>query len=139
MVPLRQITYLLVALLLVVGCKKTETTPTNVNGQVTYQGYPLPGGIITFTPDTERGSRGGLLTATIQTDGKFSLLKEDGTSPTPGFYRVAVAPRAGVFPDATPEDPYPGPATRYRNPEKSNLTCQIKAGIDNKFDFHLVD
>lgn len=139
MVLLRQTTYLLVALAVMTGCRKNETTPTNVNGLVTYQGYPLPGGIITFVPDAERGSRGALLIAPIQTDGKFSLLKEDGSSPTPGYYRVAVAPRAGAFPDATPEDPYPGPATRYRNPEKSNLSCQIKAGIDNKFDFHLVD
>jgi hypothetical protein len=136
----RLIAYLLLGSIFFLGCRKiTDPTSTSVTGTVTYQGIPLSGGTITFTPDTERGSRGAPLSATIQTNGKFTLLKEDGSPPPSGYYRIAVAARAGAFPDPTPEDPYPGPPKRYRNPEKSNLFGHIQSGSENYFDIQLVD
>ena len=136
---LRQIAYLAVlGSFFGLGCGSRELPPTTVIGIVTYQGVPLSGGVIVFIPDKERGSSGPLQMANIQPDGSYTLAPDEG-GPKGGYFRVTIAPKAGTFADATPEDPYPGPPTRYRNPEKSNLTANIKAGANNKLDFHLTD
>jgi hypothetical protein len=57
----------LVPLPMVAGCGNT----TKVKGQVLFDGQPLPGGILSFTPG--EGNPGNLMTATIQEDGTFVM------------------------------------------------------------------
>ena len=57
----------LVPLPMVAGCGNT----TKVKGQVLFDGQPLPGGILSFTPG--EGNPGNLMTATIREDGTFVM------------------------------------------------------------------
>ncbi|EAQ80619.1 hypothetical protein [Blastopirellula marina] len=48
------------------GCGKVEGPPRyRVSGHVTFQGKPVPGGSIIFTPDTQKGNAGPQGTARI--------------------------------------------------------------------------
>ncbi len=125
---------ILVAAFFVIGCGSSSNVPTTLQGHVWYRGQPLPGGMIVFVPDEERGHTGPLLKAAIQADGSFTVEgKVDA-----GWYRAAVAPppTAGSFP--TVSEPYPCPPARYRNPQLSGLLAEVKGGCDNVFEF-LVD
>jgi hypothetical protein len=106
---------------------------------VLYRGGPLAGGLIVFAPNPERGSDGPLVTAVILDDGSFTLLRADGRPAPPGWYRVAVAPKAGTVDSPTAERPYPGLPAKYRNPALSGLEREIKAGTENTFTFDLDD
>jgi len=124
------------ALVALNGCGSKSSTKTEVKGRVLYRGEPLPGGVIVFTPDTERGNNGPLAKGTIAADGTFSLAPETA----PGWYRVAVAPLPSPSISApTPLNPYPGAPPRYRNPNLSGLQGEIKPGTENTFEFHLDD
>jgi hypothetical protein len=127
------------ALLVLAGCGDRGQKEIVVRGQVLYRGEPIAGGFIVFAPDAERGSDGPLVTATIQDDGSFTLTAADGKPVSPGWYRVAIAPKAGTVEAPTPERPYPGLPARYRNPARSGLEREIKAGADNTFTFDLDD
>jgi hypothetical protein len=126
--------------LLAAGCgDKSKSPEVVVRGQILYRGEPLSGGMIVFSPNAERGMNGPLLIATLQADGTFILLGTDGKPVQPGWYRIAVAPRAGTTDLPTAEQPYPGLAARYRNPSQSGLEREIKAGEENLVCFDLDD
>jgi len=109
--------------LLAWGCVG-EPPRVAVTGRVTYHGYPVPGGVIAFTPDRERGQRGPAGHARLAPDGSFRL--PDGGLP-PGWYRVTVA---------SLDVPLPA---RFRDPDLANLPREIKPAGDNRVEVALDD
>lgn len=122
-----------------VGCGRSTPTDTTVRGQILYRGEPVSGGLIVFSPNADRGSNGPVITATLQNDGSFTLAGVDGKPVAPGWYRIAVAPKAGTIASPTPARPYPGLPQRFRNPSLSGLEREIKPGIENLVCFDLDD
>jgi hypothetical protein len=121
------------------GCGKSKPADTVVRGQILYRGDPVSGGLIVFAPNPDRGSDGPVLTATLQDDGSFTLATPDGKPIPAGWYRIAVAPKAGSVRVPTAERPYPGLPAKYRNPSLSGLEREIKAEADNVVCFDLED
>jgi hypothetical protein len=129
-----------VVLALLAGCgPRPPAAETVVRGQVFYRGEPVAGGLIVFAPNPDRGADGPLAAAAIQIDGTFQLDAESARGLTGGWYRVAIAPAVGTVDVPTAERPYPGLPTRYRNPERSGLACEVKRGTEQGFRFHLAD
>jgi hypothetical protein len=127
------------ALTVVGGCGKSKPAETVVRGQILYRGEPVSCGLIVFAPNPDRGSDGPMATATLNDDGSFTLTAPDGKSVAPGWYRIAVAPKAGSVRVPTADRPYPGLPAKYRNPSLSGLELEVKAGTDNVVLFDLDD
>lgn len=121
------------------GCGDRSKPPTVVKGSALYRGEPIEGGMVVFAPNPERGCDGPLLVGTIQMDGTFTLTTDDGQSPKAGWYRVGIAPKAGVYEVPTPHYPYPGPPPKYRNPARSGLEREVFLHKENTFHFDLDD
>ncbi|HEY7424028.1 MAG TPA: carboxypeptidase-like regulatory domain-containing protein [Gemmataceae bacterium] len=137
--------------LLVAGCSDKG----DVSGKVTYNGKPLPGGIVTFFPS----SRGGVFNAKINEDGSYSLSKVPAgkmkitvvsTSSKPPLSPMAkkmaqqmkakkheftkeeldkmpAEYRAALDPSSGPEKRVPIPP-KYVDPEKSGLEYTVLDG-----------
>ena len=116
---------LLLALLVLfaVGCQPTSPVPARVRGTVTVNGRPLRGGTIVFVPDRQRGNRGDMAYAVVANDGSFEL-KAGAVS---GWHRITVAPTADAVELAQRLE-------KYRYPDQSGLSREVKAGILNVFD-----
>lgn len=127
------------AVLVLNGCDRSKPADTVVRGQILYRGEPVSGGLVVFSPNPDRGSDGPLVTAMLERDGSFTLIGVDGKPVAPGWYRIAVAPRAGTLASPTAAHPYPGLPTRFRNPLLSGLEHEIKAGQENLVCFDLDD
>lgn len=127
-------------LLFAAGCKPSPLPLTPVQGKVTYKGAPLTGGTIVFTPDTTKGESGKIAYSKIGADGAYQLLTGDAKGATPGRYRVTVVSLAHTNP---PEkgDRFAAPPTllpmKYRDPELSDLSCEVKAHKNNVLDLDL--
>lgn len=127
------------ALILLGGCGGSKVRETVVRGQVLYRGEPVSGGMIVFAPNAERGSDGPVVMATLNEDGSFTLTGVDGKPVPAGWYRIAVAPKAGSVAMPTAERPYPGMSAKYRDPARSGLEREVKSGADNVICFDLDD
>lgn len=127
------------ALSLAAGCGKSKQAETIVRGQILYRGEPVSGGLIVFAPNPDRGSDGPVVTATLNDDGSFTLIGPDGQPVPAGWYRIAVAPKAGTVDVPTAVRPYPGLPAKYRNPGLSGLSAEVKSGNDNVICFDLDD
>jgi len=114
------------------GCGSASNVPTTVQGLVQFQGYPLVGGLIVFTPDADRGGRGQPARADVQPDGSFQLQIEGSRQIPPGWYRVAIADPP-TLPGRQPI--HTGFPSRLRRPDRSDLLRQVQAGKDNHFEF----
>jgi hypothetical protein len=130
----------LLALLLSSGCDRGPVPLVSVAGKVTYKGLPLPTGTIVFAPDTSRGQSGPIAHGQIDRDGSYRLATGDTAGATPGWYRVTVTSVAtGANP--LPGDRFVIPVSyipdKYRDPELSQLACEIKAGRANTIDLNL--
>ena len=130
---------LLITVVLIAGCGKTKPDETIVRGQILYRGEPVANGLIVFTPDIDHGSDGPPVSAKLLADGSFKLDLIDGQPIPAGWYRIAVAPKAGSVETPTAERPYPGLPAKYRNPSQSGLLREVKSGTDNVFCFDLDD
>jgi len=128
-----------VALAVAGGCGKSKPAETVVRGQILYRGEPVSGGLVVFAPNPDRGSDGPVVTATLNDDGSFTLAAPDGKPVPAGWYRIAVAPKAGTVSVPTADRPYPGLPAKYRNPSLSGLEREFKAGTDNVILFDLDD
>jgi len=128
-------------LLLLAGCSSKGT----VTGKITYQGKPLPLGIVTFVP--EQG--GGGFTSDIR-DGEYKITKIPSgpakiaimlsSSGPPLKYMRMMQPPAEVLEKAAPgksvEEPTkPSPVPqgaplpeKFKNPDTSGLTYTVKSG-----------
>jgi hypothetical protein len=126
-------------LILLAGCGSKEPVKNSVSGRVFYRDSPLNGGAIVFVPDVDRGNTGPLAKATIREDGTFSVATSTPNLAT-GWYQIAVAPKPTETSSVpTASNPYPGPPSRYRNPQLSGLAGEVKPGIENVFEFQLED
>jgi hypothetical protein len=122
------------------GCGSKGAAKSSVTGRVYYRGDPLNGGAIVFVPDAERGNNGPLAKGAIQKDGTFFLNADSAAGVATGWYRVSIAPSVSQeSPVPIPSAPYPGPPTRYRNPQLSGLIGEVKPGAENVFEFNLDD
>ncbi len=121
-------------LLLVVGCGTNWGDPelVPVYGKVLFQGQPLAGGTIVCAPDPERGGRGPLGVATIDSEGRFIMHSGGKPGVVPGWHRITVT---------GPPHPYDSTAaslpSRYADPERSGLARQIQPGKANTLDLTL--
>lgn len=129
--------------LLSVGCSggRSSMPPQDrVQGTVYFRGHALPGGMIVFVPDSERGNRGELLTASIQSNGQFSILPAPGQPIPLGWHRVAIAPpsRSSSSESRVTLSLFENVPDRYRSPSLSLLSCELKPGL-NSMNIHLED
>jgi hypothetical protein len=122
------------------GCEGGADSLAQVQGKVTYKGIPLHTGSIVFTPDAVRGTSGPLGRADIQRDGTYHLRTGDAFGVVVGWHRVTiVAVEENNVPEygrsfAIPRSLLPD---KYRDPDLSGLTCEVKAGRENVIDFNL--
>jgi len=134
------------------GTEATDRPATvEVTGQVTYNGGPVEGAMVTFKSSSPDG-RG----ATGRTDesGNFQLTTfESGDGAIPGSYGVTVAKTVteGQLSDEETNAYYergqtpPTPQTKdllppkYKDPQGSGLTAEVTEGGENEFPFELTD
>ena len=121
------------------GCDAGTPTLVPVSGKVLYRNQPLPRGTIVFVPDADRGNNGLLAQGTIQGGGSYTIQTEGKSGAMPGWYRVtviAVESTSGFSLNglAVPRSLVP---ERYRDPQLSDLACEVKAGQENSINFNL--
>ncbi len=126
-------------LLTALGCGPDQPALAPVRGKVYYRGTPLAAGTIVFIPDERRGTEGPLARGDIQPDGSYTLRTDNAPGAVPGWHRVTilavqVPPGAAGGPPAAPRSLLP---PRYRDPELSGLSCQVRPGQENTHDFNL--
>jgi hypothetical protein len=107
--------------------------PATVRGKVTFNGQPVAGGLVIFTPDPQRGGHGKPACAETASDGSFLLQLDKSDHIPAGWYRVALMP-APVLPDpnAPPAAVFPPKLAR---PDLSGLEREVRAGQDHVFEF----
>lgn len=136
--------WVIVAAFLVLGAggcgDSTTTRMAPVHGKVFYKGQPLTTGTIVFAPNPLRGTNGPLATADIQPDGSYVLHSGETFGAVVGWHRVTVVAlepqtvAASGQGFTTPRSLVP---EKYRDPELSDLTCEVKAGQENGFNINL--
>jgi hypothetical protein len=139
-------------LALVAGCGSNKSAPAKITGHVKYKGEPVTGGTITFYAE-----KGGGYPAEIDPDGTYSV------ADVPlGAMKVAIETesvknleRKAVYRDnkghvqqnsplqqeggsAGPPPKYVKIPAKYKDPQTSNLTCDVTYGKQKK-DFELTD
>ena len=129
---------LLLALgLLAGGCSRQEQL-VEAKGRVTFEGQPVSDGVVVF----ENGAAGISLSTKLQADGSFVVASYQGAGLPPGTYQVAVRP---PVPDQKSlnelmqprKSSYPNIPEKYRNPQTSGLTAEVKAE-PNDFAFDML-
>jgi hypothetical protein len=115
------------------GCHRVAPTGTTVRGLVAFQGQPVAGGLVVFSPDPERGGTGKPIPAEIARDGRFQLNSGGDSIIPPGWYRVAIAPapQAGSFSPLN-RSVFPPQLAR---PDQSGLIREVRPGQENVFEF----
>jgi hypothetical protein len=126
---------LLILALFLPGCGDRAPKRVVVRGRVLYQGQPLGGGTIVFTPDAEHGCYGPLARAVIEPDGTYRLETDGAAGAAPGWHRVTFAGAAPA--PARLRDGRPHPLERFRHPDLSGLVREVTAEPENVLDFHL--
>jgi len=110
------------------GCSRKGTPdPATVRGKVTFQGQPLAGGLIVFSPDPDRGGSGKPIRGDLDADGTFQLKCVGDTTIPPGWYRVAIASASLLSRPSFP--------SHLARPDRSELVREVKAGQENVFEF----
>jgi hypothetical protein len=122
------------------GCESRQDSFGLVRGKVFCKGRVVPAGTIVFTPDMLRGTTGPLARADIQPDGSYALQTKGVPGAVPGWHRVTVlsqesSPRIGSDEDF--RQPRFWVPEKYRDPELSGLSCEVRGGRENKIDFDL--
>ena len=122
-----------------IGCGSTGPGMAQVTGKVTYQGKPVPKGLVSFVAT---GPDGRNATGQIDESGNYRLQTENpGDGALTGDYNVSISARDDVILDYIPKKPIPpkylAPA-KYEDPAKSGLKATVKSG-SNSIDFPLAD
>lgn len=120
---------LVLTMLVVAGCAKSDGRSATVSGKVALNGVPVSAGTILLISDDGRAS-----SAELQPDGSYHLRC------FPGEFKVAVSPPAPPDPmgggsGAAPQSAVEIPA-KYHDFGSSGLTTRVKDG-DNTFDISL--
>ena len=134
------------------GCGGGTIRTVNVTGTVTFNGEPLSGAQVNFSPTTsDEGARPAF--GLTDADGKYRLSVIGGAvnaGTTPGEYQVSISRMVGTGIIAEPDG---GPTTsgpsvfvpppqslipiRYGDPTTSELTATVEARGNNVFNFDL--
>jgi hypothetical protein len=125
---------------LALGCESGKDTFALVKGKVLYKGRPVHTGTIVFAPDLLRGTTGPLARAEIQSDGSFALQTQGRPGAIPGWHRVTILsmePSPKIIPDGDGMLPRSMVPEKYRDPELSGLSCEVRGGQENRIDFDL--
>ena len=116
------------------GCKRSSAPAgsTTVRGTVSFQGKPLVGGLVIFSPDADRGGSGKPMRGNLGPDGRYQLMLSGNTGIPSGWYRIAIVslPSAGSSPGEQPTFP-----AKLNRPDLSGLIREVQAGQENVFDF----
>lgn len=121
------------------GCGSSGPEMASVRGVVTYDGQPVPKGLVSFQAVAADGRNA---TGLIQPDGSYELQTEnprDGA--LLGEYRVSISARDDEVLMYIPKKPTPPKRLvpqKYENPETSNLTATVASG-SNTHNFELTD
>jgi len=137
--PLRLFLVVL-GLFLFAGCEGETAPLAPVSGKVSYQNQPLPRGTIVFVPDADRGNNGPLAQGTIQAGGSYTVQTDGKAGAVPGWYRVtviAVETSISYSPGRPSSAPRSLVPERYRDPQLSDLACEVKPGRENTINFNL--
>lgn len=122
------------------GCQRGPLPLSSVQGKVSYKGAPVRGGTIVFTPDGARGEKGRIAHSKIEADGTYLLTTGELKGASPGRYRVTIVSLAHTNPPTT-TDRFLAPLSllpeKYRDPDQSDLACEVKANRSNILDFDL--
>jgi len=139
--PLRRPRFLMIAALglSTIACGPSGPGMSQVSGKVTYQGKPVPSGLITFVPAASGGRNA---TGQIGADGTYRLQTENpGDGALMGDYNVTIFAQDNPVLDYIPSKPVPpkylAPA-KYEKPATSGLKSTVQRG-SNTFDFDLKD
>ncbi len=115
------------------GCsRKTAGKTTTVRGAVTFQGRPLVGGAIVFSPDPDRGGTGKPIRGNVGADGRYELRPGENAIIPPGWYRVAIAVVPSLESPAAPTAIFP---LKLARPDTSGLVREVKPEQENVFEF----
>jgi hypothetical protein len=124
--------------LIAAGCGGSDQPEiATVNGRVTLDGKPLPRGTVYFMPDNSKGTQGPMSMGEIGEDGRYKITSAgEREGAVIGFHQVRIEARRKPkdFRDTEPPSLIP---QRYDNPATSELTAEVKAGIDNVIDLKL--
>lgn len=125
-------------LFLASGCDPGKPTLSPVRGKVYYRNLLLTSGTVVFTPDTQRGGRGDLAVGEIGPDGTYVLKTANQPGAAPGWHRVTVT---ATQPTAANYSGYVTPhfilPEKYRDPEQSGQSYEVRAGQLNIIDIRL--
>jgi hypothetical protein len=116
------------------GSKTPAPGPATVRGRVTFNGHPVAGGLVVFTPDPRRGGTGKPARSETADDGSFSLALGDSPHIPPGWYRVSLAP-APAIPDPLSPSASPGFPAKLARPDLSGIEREVRAGHGHVFEF----
>lgn len=121
------------------GCRRGPAPIIAVTGKVTFKGSAVPGGIIVFCPDRSRGHGGPIAAGIIENDGSYVLKTEDKPGAAPGWYRVTLVSHDSSIQPASGRYAIPGSLLpeKYRDPELSQLACEVQPDRPNRIDFNL--
>jgi hypothetical protein len=116
------------------GAKTPSAGPATVRGKVTFNGQPVAGGLVVFTPDPRRGGSSKSARSETAADGSFSLSLADSPHIPPGWYRVSLAP-APAMPDPLSPSQSPIFPAKLARPDLSGLEREVRAGHNHVFEF----
>jgi hypothetical protein len=108
------------------GSKSAPATPAAVRGSVFFQGRPLAGGTIVFTPHPDRGPPGPPAFAIIEPNGEYRLTAEGSNFLPAGWYRIALAGPVEI------DQAFPLALAR---PDRSGIEREVLPGKENVFEF----
>ena len=138
----------LASLTLLVGCGDGAIDTEQARGTITYEGQPVVGANVMFSPVTK--GQGSPAYATTDEEGEFvlqTLQGAPGAGTTPGEYKVTVSKvkmvptgRTRVTPEGTKEaieEPEEVLPLQYKFQSRTPLTASVKENEENVFEFAL--
>jgi hypothetical protein len=114
------------------GSKARPSGPATVRGKLTFNGQPVAGGLVVFTPDPRRGGSGKPAHGETAADGSFSLSLGGSPEIPPGWYRVSLAPAPAIPNPAAAAPSFPA---RLARPDLSGVEREVRAGHNHAFEF----
>jgi hypothetical protein len=125
----------LVVLAASLGCRRSSEGPIGkVFGTVTFEGRPVPEGMVSFNS----GEIGVFINAPLHQDGTYVVIRAKGHGVPIGKYLVAVIPpppKGPLEPGTVPQE-YPNIPQKYRDPKTSGLRLTVEEA-DNRFDIQM--
>jgi hypothetical protein len=134
------VSWLLLTACLLPGCWEKSTGITSVHGHVYFNDKLLTRGTIVFTPDAERGGKGDMASAEIQSDGSYILKAKNGATIEAGWHRVTVLALEATDPSGSSNnfrEPKSLIPDKYRDPNLCGLSVEVIPDQENVRDLHL--